>query len=414
MNKIKMIGIDHSKASVAYRELFSFTKTSATAAMETLKEKKGVSGCIILSTCNRMELWISAEDGLEESLYEMLCQLKGVDPALYEEYFIQREGMEAVWHLFETSCGLKSKIIGEDQIITQVKDALNLAREAFCTDKVLEMLFRTAVTAAKKVKTEVKISHKDTSAIDGALEGLRRTGYSLAGKTCMVIGNGEMGRLTALALKQNQADVTVTVRQYRSGQVQIPLGCSRINYGERLDFLKNCDLVVSATASPNFTLKREDVEQVPRKEQLLMIDLAVPRDIEPTVAELPGVTLYDIDSFELRGENQELSQSVAQADRILEEYIQEFTTWYDCRDLIPVIRGICNSAARDVGLRIHKEVSHLEIDAAEKEKLEKTIDTAASKVVNKLMFDLRENLNMDTWRECVEAIAKIYPQGAGR
>ena len=145
-----------------------------------------------------------------------------------------------------------------------------------------------------------------------------------------------------------------------------------------------------------------------------MIDLAVPRDIEPTVAELPGVTLYDIDSFELRGENQELSQSVAQADRILEEYIQEFTTWYDCRDLIPVIRGICNSAARDVGLRIHKEVSHLEIDAAEKEKLEKTIDTAASKVVNKLMFDLRENLNMDTWRECVEAIAKIYPQGAGR
>ena len=110
-----------------------------------------------------MELWISAEDGLEESLYEMLCQLKGVDPALYEEYFIQREGMEAVWHLFETSCGLKSKIIGEDQIITQVKDALNLSREAFCTDKVLEMLFRTAVTAAKKVKTEVKISHKDTS-----------------------------------------------------------------------------------------------------------------------------------------------------------------------------------------------------------------------------------------------------------
>lgn len=409
MNKIKMIGIDHSKASVAYRELFSFTKASATAAMEELKETKGVNGCIILSTCNRMELWISAGEELDSSLYHLLCRLKGVDPALYEEYFIQREGMEAVWHLFEMSCGLKSKIIGEDQIITQVKDALNLAREAFCTDKVLEMLFRTAVTAAKRVKTDVKISNKDTSAIDGAVQALKRTGFLLEGKTCMVIGNGEMGRLTALALEKEKADVTVTVRQYRSGQVSIPVGCSRINYGERLEYMENCDLVVSATASPNFTLKTEDVAGAKRKDRLIMIDLAVPRDIEPGVGELPGITLYDIDSFELHEENEQLKAGVEQARQILEEYIQEFTTWYDCRDLIPVIQGICTNAAKDVGLRIHKEVSHLEIGTEEKEKLESTIDKAASKVVNKLMFDLRENLNMDTWRECVEAIAKIYP-----
>ena len=96
MKKIKMIGIDHSKAGVAYRELFSFTKASGTAAMEELKKEKGVNGCIILSTCNRMELWVSAGEELDSSLYQLLCRLKGVDPAFYEAYFIQREGMEAV------------------------------------------------------------------------------------------------------------------------------------------------------------------------------------------------------------------------------------------------------------------------------------------------------------------------------
>ena len=196
---------------------------------------------------------------------------------------------------------------------------------------------------------------------------------------------------------------------YRSGQVSIPVGCSRINYGDRLEFMENCDLVVSATASPNFTLKTEDVAGAKRKDRLILIDLAVPRDIEPGVGELPGITLYDIDSFELHEENEELRECVEQARKILKEYIQEFTTWYDCRDLIPVIQEICTNAAKDVGLRIHKEVSHLQIDTQEKDRLEKTIDKAASKVANKLMFDLRENLSMDTWRECVEAIAKIYP-----
>ena len=150
---IQMIGIDHTKANVDIRALFSFTKKNAAAAMERWKKIPGVLGCVILSTCNRMEIWASTDEKWEGALLEELCRLKEVDPTQYESYFVKREGKEAVDHLFHLTCGLKSMILAEDQIITQVKDALALARESYVTDNVLEVLFRKAVTAGKRVKT---------------------------------------------------------------------------------------------------------------------------------------------------------------------------------------------------------------------------------------------------------------------
>ena len=209
---ISMIGIDYKKASVDVRAQFSFTKKNTVAALENLKKEPGILGCIILSTCNRMEIWVSTGEDWKGSLYEFLCKEKEKDPREFEQYFVKREEEEAVEHLFYLTSGLKSQILAEDQIITQVKDALALSREAYCTDNVLEVLFRMAVTAAKKVKTQVSFSRANSSVIHQAIERLEDQGFSIQGKTCMVIGNGEMGKVTALALKEAGADVTVTVR----------------------------------------------------------------------------------------------------------------------------------------------------------------------------------------------------------
>ena len=215
---------------------------------------------------------------------------KKKEPERYRQYFVDWTEEEAVEHLFYLTSGLKSQILAEDQIITQVKDALALSRDVYCTDNVLEVLFRKAVTGAKRVKTEVTFSRGNSSVIHQAIEKLRQQGYELTGKTCMVIGNGEMGKVTALALREAGAEVTVTVRQYRSGMVTIPPGCNRINYGERMTFLPNCDLVVSATASPNYTLTKELLEQANLSKKLILIDLAVPRDMEPAIAQLSQIT----------------------------------------------------------------------------------------------------------------------------
>ena len=284
---ISMIGIDYSRASVDIRSQFSFTRKNTVTALDHLNQEPGILGGVILSTCNRMELWASVREDFTGSLLAFLCREKGKEPGDFARYFVERKEQEAVEHLFYLASGLKSQILAEDQIITQVKDALSLAREAYCTDNVLEVLFRTAVTGAKKVKTQVAFSRGNSSAIHQAIERLKEQGYSLPGKECMVIGNGEMGKVAAVALREAGAHVTVTVRQYRSGMVTIPPGCDRINYGDRMDFLPKCDLAVSVTASPNYTLTKDLLEQTKRTKDVILIDLAVPRDIEPSVLSFP-------------------------------------------------------------------------------------------------------------------------------
>ncbi len=405
---ISMIGIDYGKASVDVRAQFSFTKKNAVQTMERLKKMPGVYGCIILSTCNRMELWASLQEEWEGSLYGFLCEEKDKRPEDFQKYFVQRTEREAVEHLFYLTSGLKSQILAEDQIITQVKDALALSREAYCTDNVLEVLFRTAVTAAKKVKTEVSFSRGNVSVIHQAIEKLKAQGFPLQGKNCMVIGNGEMGRVAALALKEAGADVTVTVRQYRSGVVNIPQGCQRINYGDRMEFLPQCDLVVSATASPNLTITKEGLEEAGISGSLVLIDLAVPRDIDPLAGTLGNVRLYDIDSFKIDAVSPKLQESLERAGAILGEQMEDFYSWYEGHDLIPRIQGIKEEAVQDLNLRILKTLRKTPMEEGDREKLLTAIDKAAEKVVNKMVFGLKDSLKQEEFRNCVEGLEKLY------
>ena len=403
------MGIDYNKASVDIRAQFSFTKKNAAAAMEKLKEAPGILGCIILSTCNRMEIWASTQEEWEGSLFDFLCEEKGKNPEEFRRYFVERREEEAIEHLFYLTSGLKSQILAEDQIITQVKDALSMARDVYCTDNVLEVLFRMAVTAAKRVKTEVVFSRGNSSVIHQAIQKLRETGYSLDGSNCMVIGNGEMGKVAALALAEAGAHVTVTVRQYRSGIVSIPKGCDRINYGERMEFFPSCDLIVSATASPNFTLTKELIQQAATgKKQQILIDLAVPRDIEPSVNEIEGITLYDIDSFKIDTNSLELQESMQKAAAILREQMEDFYCWYDGRSLIPRIQDIQAEAVQDLNLRILKILRKTPMEDEDRENLLNAIDVAAGKVVSKMMFGLRDTLEKEEFINCVEGLEKLY------
>lgn len=407
---IFMLGIDHNMAPVDIRALFAFTRKNTGEALLKLKKEPGICGCIILSTCNRLELWVSTEENEKPELYQWLCRLKGIEGEEYRKYFISRENEESVEHLFYLTSGLKSQILGEDQILTQVKDALSFAREEFTTDSVLEVLFRMAVTAGKKIKTEVPFSHGNPSVIHQAIRFLEEGGYHVRNKVCMVIGNGEMGKMAAQTLREAGADVTVTIRQYRSGVVNIPVGCSRINYGERMDYLPECDLVVSATASPNYTLTEELFEDVRVERPMILIDLAVPRDIDPEIRKKENITLYDMDSFRTSETPKELADNLEAAGKIVKEQMEEFFQWLDGRDIIPRIQEIKADAVEDLNLRIEKIFRKTPMEDSDREKLKKAVDTAAGKVVNKLIFGLRDSLNQDVFLECVEGLEKLYEE----
>jgi len=406
---IFMIGIDHNKASVDVRALFSFTKKAAGEAMLAFKELDGIHGCVILSTCNRMEVWVSAQkDWDADRLYGQLCALRQVSGGPYRGYFVSRKEREAVEHLFYLTSGLKSQILGEDQILTQVKDALSLAREAFSTDGVLEVLFRMAVTAGKRIKTEVAFHRADPSVIHQAIRTLQQKGFEVQGRRCMVIGNGEMGKMAAQTLTEAGGDVTVTIRQYRSGMVNIPQGCQRIDYGRRMELVPQCDLVVSATASPNLTLREELFKEITLTKPLILIDLAVPRDIETGLGEWEGITLYDMDSFRVSETDPEMEESFQQADGIVREQMDEFYQWLEGRDVIPRIQKIQSESVRDLDLRIHKVLQKTPMEEADRQKLAQTIEKAAGKVVNKLIFGLRDNLEKEVFLECVAGLEKVY------
>ena len=406
---IQMIGIDHSVAAIDIRTIFSFTKKKTVEALEIIKQKKGICGCVLLSTCNRMELWVSTEDACEIALYELLCEIRQIHTDAYQKYFTQRKEEEAVRHLFRLAGGLESRILGEDQILTQVKEALVTAREHYAADNVLEVLFRMAVTAGKKVRTNVTFSTGNHSVIHQALQTLRQEGLEVKGKKCMVIGNGEMGKLAATVLQQEGADVTVTVRQYRSGVVQIPPGCRRIDYGKRMSLIGSCDFVVSATASPNYTLTKEGLQAVDLDHELILVDLAVPRDIDPEVQKLMYIRFYDIDYFKVDVLSEKMKAGIQEAESILKEQMEEFDNWYRCLDVIPRIGRIKEEAATDLDLRLHKILHQLPMEASEKETLEKQICQAAQKVTNKILFELRGRISDAAFRECIDGLEDIYP-----
>ena len=406
---IQMIGIDHSVAEIDIRTIFSFTKKCTAEALEQLKQVKGVEGCVLLSTCNRMELWVSTNEDFSDDLYELLCRIREVDPGRYRQYFKKREERDAVHHLFRLAGGLESRILGEDQIVTQVKDALAFARENFATDHVLETLFRQAVTAAKKVKTGIALSPSDQSVVHIAIQTLKEQGYIFEGKTCMVIGNGVMGKLAANQIRRQGADVTVTVRQYRSGIVEIPEKCHRIDYGRRMELFGACDYVVSATVSPNYTLTRDLVEEHFQK-PVVLIDLALPRDIDPQVRELEQVTLFDIDCFRDEARSEEQKEAIRQAEACFAEQMDEFYTWYECVDVIPKIQDIKEKVAMDLELRLQKKLRELPVEEEVRAQLREDIESAAVRTMNKLLFGLRDGVERKTFRESLGCLEKIYEE----
>lgn len=398
---VQMIGMDHSLAGIEVREKFSFTKKQAGELMEKWKGCPGVYGIVLLSTCNRVEIYVNSEKE-DLDLCGMLCEEKWADRAEYGSLFCVREGAEAVRHLFEMTAGLCSMIIGEDQILTQVKDALSFAREKYMADKVLEVLFRRAVTTAKEIKAGGFLHRADLSAAGEAIAGLKKKNMALEGKECLVIGNGIMGRLTAQTLLGEGAKVTVTVRQYHRGIVDIPEGAVRIDYGKRYEILPECDYVFSATSSPNVTLTRDALERCGLRKEQVYVDLAVPRDIDPSVRELDYVTLYDLDDFSRQEISEEMRQGMEHALRMAEQGAEDFQSWYECRELVPAVRKISHLAAADLCGRMEKPLR--QIEGEQRKNLAEALESSADKVTARLLFALRDGLDAECFRECLEIL----------
>ena len=404
-----MIGVDHTRADIDVRSVFSFTKKKIQEAYDHFRSCRGLSGSVILSTCNRMEWWLSVSEDAGFDPAALLCGFLGLDEKAYGPYLTERRDDEAVEHFFRLAAGLESRIVGEDQIITQVGEALQLSRACYAADHTLEVLFRRGITAGKRVKTETRLSSADRSVIRTALDVLEDGGLRVAGRKCMVIGNGMRGKLSALALLERGAEVTVTVRQYHSGVVDIPRGCRYIGYSERYEFLPSCDLVVSATSSPNFTLLRSELEKRLPDHEITLVDLAVPRDIEPECAALPCFRLYDVDSFRIDLRTDAFRENLRMAEAILAEVKEDFYTWYEGRDLVPRITALKDLVARDADARLTPVYRGVSLPPEAKAALRREVEDAVRRTMNHLLFSMKSKLPERELEDCLRAMEAVYP-----
>lgn len=403
---IQMIGIDHIDATIDQREVFSLSSEEMVEMMLTITNKPGVEGCIILSTCNRMEIWVNTHEEYIDCIYDTLCDYKNIDRNVYRNIFKWRCENEAVEHLYCVASALKSKIIGEDQILTQVKEALKLSREHECANKVLGVLFENAIMVGKKIKTELELPKTSVSIVNRMIDKLKEDGITFDGKKCMVIGNGIMGKEVARGFCKEGADVTFTIRQYKNDSIEIPEGCSSIHYDERIRFLTQCNIVVSATSSLNYTMEKNCISNISLTKEVIMIDLAVPRDIEPCISDLPGITLYNIDDFKSEEGITIMEEYKDAVKNIIATEIEKFLTWYEYRNIIPNIKRISSAVSADTILRVRKTLKMYPKN--EQHFLEKTIERAVGKVMDKLIFGLRSQVELCDFYQCIKGFETVY------
>lgn len=391
--KVAVVGVNHKVAPIAIREKVAFSEAKKIEAMDKLLDY-GIEEVVILSTCNRSEIYIATKvektkDAIEfvKHFYKSFFDIEDISKYLFVE-----NGKNAIEHLYCVAAGLDSIVLGEDQILGQVSDAHLFAMEFGGSKKILNKMFREAVTTAKEIKDSTKMSEVPLSVSYIGVKYLKQEIGNLHGKKALVVGLGEMGRLAFRHLiEEGVSDIYMCNRNHEkvydlSKEYE---AITPINYEERYDYLNRVDIVVTATSSPHTVIKSSNI--VDLNKQIYMMDLAMPRDIEPEVSQIEGVTLFDIDDLSrISHENEHKREELAkQAMQMVEKKIEEFLVWCDIIKVDPVIQSLnqkCKDISDDTLSYIYRK---MDLDCREKKILEKMISSALARVIREPVLKLK-------------------------
>lgn len=320
------LGLNHRTAPVEVRERFAVGNTKLGSAATDLLAMAEARESVVISTCNRTEFYLAAEDAARTfALMESALTGKAAADAGVAEHFYRMEKSEAARHLCRVVSGLDSMMLGETEIFGQVKQAYGAALEAGATGAVLNRLFQRAFGVGKKVRTETSIQEGSTSVGNVAVDLAEKIFGHLKNSEVMILGAGEMSRITAQSLVSRGAkSIFVTNRSFdRAQELATEMGGSAVRFDDWQSVLARVDVVISSTGAPHTIIQRADVEKARRARKfrpLFFIDIAVPRDIDPAVGEIEEVYLYDIDTLEQLAEEARTRRQlqIQQCERIID------------------------------------------------------------------------------------------------
>lgn len=344
-----VLGLNHKTAPVEVRERLSFGGERLHEVLQGLTALPSLDETAVLSTCNRTELYAITGDlhAAERDLVGFLGMKVAASEPPLDQFLYRAHDLEAVQHLFRVAAGLDSMILGEAQILGQVKDALHAALNANSLGVHLGKVFRQAIEVGKRVRTETGIGQNAVSVSYAAVELARQIFGDLGGKAVLIVGAGETGELTARTLTAHGASaILVANRTYeRAVELAAQFGGEAFPFENLPLCLEHTDIVISSTGAPHAVLDYELVRQVMRRRHrrpLFLIDIAVPRDIDPRVNSLDSVYLYDIDDLQTVVERNlaKREQEVERVEHIIAEETAAFSQWWAARRMVPLIRAL--------------------------------------------------------------------------
>lgn len=387
---ILAVGVDFQHAPVEIRERLTFEPSELEQALTELRESKSIFENVIVSTCNRTEIFV-VSDQLHTGKYYTKCFFADwfhMDRQLLGNYLTIKEDAEAVHHLFSVACGLESMVLGETQILGQVRKGFLLAQSLGTTGTFFNELFKEAITIAKHAHEQTQINDHPVSVSYASVELLRSTAGSLANQSVLLLGAGEMSKLAVNYLQGTQAGkLTIANRTLnRAEKLAASCGASALSLDAARKSLNEFDIIIAATSSKHYLLTAEDFQAAGLTHTLLVMDIGVPRNIDPEAASLDVIKLLDIDNLaHIIDTNKEARKKAAvEVEQLIEVQQQKFLQWLHTLGVVPVI-----AALRQKALAIQAETMRsMENKLPElTEQERKIIGKHAKSMINQLMRD---------------------------
>lgn len=389
--EVLLVGLSHKTAPVEIRERLAIDPRDLIVHRRVL-DLPGVDECVILSTCNRTEIYAATErDSTVDALTGYLASQAGLGAAELSQHLFVRTGERTARHLFRVASGLDSMILGETQILGQVKNAYLEARRAGATGKVMNALWERALRIGKLVRTETSISHNAVSVSYAAVELARKVYDGFAGRTVLVLGAGKMGTLAAQYFaEQKPARLLVANRTLaRAEEVAEMLGGVPVDLAALPSYLGQADVVIASITSAAPVITEAMVRSIMparRGRPLFMVDIAVPRNIDPAVGKLPGVFLYDIDDLQnvVAANLKEREAAVSAAEALIEQEVASFSSWFKELQAIPVIKTLYERAEAVRQAEVERALRRLGPVSPREEEI---IEALTKSIVQKLLHD---------------------------
>ncbi|EMR12113.1 glutamyl-tRNA reductase [Methylophaga lonarensis MPL] len=401
-------GINHNTAPVAVRERFAFDASSLSAALQSLMQHEAVVEAVIISTCNRTEIYCHIDEEYDNPVLSWLHDYHQQSEKDTQQYLYQYQQADAIRHLFRVASGLDSLVLGEPQILGQLKTAYSAAFNNQAVGKSLGRLFQHAFAVAKQVRTDTAIGNSPVSVAFAAVSLAKQIFSNLAQSTALLIGAGETIELVARHLFDNGIKRIIIANRTleRAHALAMQVNGYAISLGEMPAHLAEADIVVSSTASQLPVLGKGMVERALKQRKrrpIFMVDIAVPRDIEPEVSQLEDIYLYCVDDLhDIIEENLQSRRDAAkQAEEIIDNQVDHFLAWMRTQDAVPVIRAIRESAQQQSIELLSKAQKQLEQGLAP----EQVLSELSRSLTNKLLHEPSRQLRQSGFEDNPELIA---------